>query len=69
MKFCPNCEGYHAVQISNTQETYTVHGREITVPVTVELCINCGQEIGSDAHDQEILDAVNAKYRREVDNQ
>jgi len=66
-KFCPGCEEYCETKISQRDETYTVPDRQITVPVTVELCANCGQSIGSDEDDQAILDAVHAEYRRQTD--
>jgi len=66
-QFCPNCEEYSETKIAERDDTYTVRDREITVPVTVELCANCGESIGSDEDDQAILDAVHAEYRRQAD--
>jgi len=66
-QFCPNCEEYCQTKVTKRNETYTVRDRQITVPVTVELCANCGQSIGSDEDDQAILDAVHAEYRHQAD--
>jgi putative zinc finger/helix-turn-helix YgiT family protein len=47
-------------------ETYDVRGRRITVTVEVEVCKHCGDGIGSDEHDQKVVDSVHAEYRRQA---
>lgn len=66
-KYCPNCEDYRRTKVVERDETYKARDRQITVPVKVELCAECDGSIGSDASDQEILDAVHAEYRRQAD--
>ena len=65
-KFCPNCEEYRQTKVAERDETYAVRDRNITVPVSVELCSACGESIGSDEDDQTILDAVHVEYRRQA---
>ena len=65
-KFCPRCERHRETRQVEGKETYTVRGREITVPVAREICRVCGEEIGSDEQDQCMLDAVYAEYRKQV---
>lgn len=66
-RFCPTCEDYCATSTEEREETYTVRGRDITVPVKAEVCAECGESLGSDEQDQAILDAVHAEYRRQND--
>lgn len=66
-KFCPGCEEYSDAKVVERNDTYKVRDREITVPVKVEICAGCGETLGSDAGDQEILNAVHAEYRRLAD--
>jgi YgiT-type zinc finger domain-containing protein len=65
--FCPACEDYRDTKLVEREETYTVSDRKITVPAKVAICTNCGESIGSDSDDQEILDAVHAEHRRQAD--
>jgi putative zinc finger/helix-turn-helix YgiT family protein len=65
-KFCPNCEEYRGTKIVERRETYDVRGRKITVTVEDEVCKACGEGIGSDEHDQKVLDTLHAEYRRQV---
>lgn len=64
--FCPACEEDRGTKTEEREETYEVRGRQITVPLTVTVCRTCGEELGSDEQDQEILDAVHGEYRRQV---
>ena len=66
-EFCPNCEACRETRVVEREETYTLRDRKITVPAKVALCCRCGKSIGSDETDQEVLDAVHAEYRRQVD--
>jgi len=66
-EFCPNCEDYRETNVLEHAETYTVRGRKITVPVRSKYCSSCGESIGSDDVDQEVLNAVYAEYRRQAD--
>lgn len=66
-EFCPTCEDYREGKEVEREELYTVRGTEITVPVTLTVCCTCGESLGSEEHDQEILDAVYAEYRRQND--
>jgi len=66
-EFCPNCEDYRETNVLEHEETYTVRGRKITVPVRSKNCSSCGESIGSDDVDQEVLNAVYAEYRRQAD--
>ena len=64
--FCPNCEEYRGTKTVERRETYEVRGRKITVTVEDEVCKACGEGIGSDDHDQKVLDTLHAEYRRQV---
>lgn len=66
-QFCPTCEDYSETKTVEREETYTVRGTEITIPVKVEVCETCGESLGSDEDDQAILDALHAEYRRQND--
>ena len=61
-EFCPNCEDYREVEILTKDEKYIIHDRVIIVPVRAAHCCTCGERIGSDKEDQEILDAAYKKY-------
>jgi len=65
--FCPTCEDNRETKTVERDETYTVRGREIAVPVTTTVCQTCGADVGSDEQDQRVLDAIHAEYRRQVD--
>ena len=64
--FCPRCEDYRKVEVVERDETYTVRAREITVPVKADVCNACGEILGSEEKDEEILAAVYSEYRRQV---
>lgn len=64
-QFCPTCEDFCPVRTEDRQETFKVRGCDITVPVSVECCANCGEMLGSDEQDQRIIDQVHAEYRRQ----
>ncbi|MBM4018458.1 MAG: DUF4065 domain-containing protein [Planctomycetes bacterium] len=65
--FCPTCEDYRETKTVDRRETYTVRGRKVTVPVKAAVCVGCGESLGSDEKDQEVLREVYAAYRREAD--
>ena len=65
--FCPNCEDYRNAHPITRDETYTVRGEVITVPVETMTCSECGESIGNDEQDRNILNAVHEEYRRRVD--
>ena len=65
--FCPNCEDYFDTKTQDREETYTVRGRKITVPVRVVLCVSCGESVSFGEQDQHVLDAVNTEFRKQVD--
>jgi putative zinc finger/helix-turn-helix YgiT family protein len=65
--FCPACEALRDTRRVEREETYEVRNQLFAVNVTVAVCAECGESLGSDEEDQEILDAVYAKYRREND--
>ncbi len=65
-QFCPGCEEYHATREETAYENYTYEGAMITLRVEKTVCAVCGEEIGSDEKDQEILDqiaAANEQYK------
>lgn len=64
--YCPYCEEYRTTHAVRQDETYTVRNREITVPVTAEICDICNKQVGSDEDDQRILDAAYAEYERQT---
>ena len=66
-KFCPICEDYCEIKTETVKDTYNVRGTDIEVSVQKELCVSCGEKIGSDEQDQQILDFVNAEYRKKTD--
>ena len=65
--FCPSCEEFRATKVVERKERYTVRGRKIEVPVRAEVCAECGEALGSDEQDQQVLDAVHAEYRSQAD--
>ena len=65
--FCPTCEDYIEVKTENIQETFTVRGTEIEIAVSRMVCVSCDENIGSEEQDQNILDLVNAEYRKKTD--
>jgi putative zinc finger/helix-turn-helix YgiT family protein len=65
--FCPNCEEYRLTKAVERTELYKVRGRDIEVPVRAEVCAECGEQLGSDKKDKQVLDAVYAEYRRQID--
>lgn len=66
-KFCPICEDYCETKTGIIKETFNVRGMDIEVSVSKELCVSCGEKLGSDEQDQQILDFVNAEYRKKTD--
>lgn len=64
-EFCPACEDYRATRTEQREETYQVRDSDVTVPVRISVCVQCGEEIGSDENDQKIIDAARAEYRRQ----
>jgi len=66
-QFCPTCEDYRATKTEEREETYTVRGREITVPVKTAVCAECGESLGSDDEDEKVLGAVYEAFRRKED--
>lgn len=64
-RYCPNCEDYRGFRAERRKETYTVRGKEITVPVDVEVCAECEEALSSEGGDQKILDEVNSAYRNQ----
>ena len=47
-KFCPICEDYCEIKTETVQETFNVRGMDIEVTVSKELCVSCGENIGSE---------------------
>ena len=56
--FCPNCEKECDVLEKSHEEIYHYKNVFVTVPLVSEFCIDCGERLGSDKKDQEILDYV-----------
>ncbi len=65
--FCPTCEEYRETRTVERKESYKVRGRKVIVPVTVTACVKCGEAVGGDEKDKEVLAAVYAEYRRQND--
>ncbi len=63
-KFCPACEDYRVFSTEKRGETYTVRGREISMPVTVEVCSACGESLFDEARDEDLLRRAYAEYRQ-----
>lgn len=63
--FCPTCEDLRETRRESREETYKVRGQDITVPVSVEVCANCGEALGDDEQDQQIIMAALDEYRRQ----
>lgn len=68
MEFCPRCEDYCETRDKERNETYQINGSDITVPVMVEICECCGEEIGSDEKDQHIIDKVRSLTKEKMMN-
>ncbi len=66
-KFCPKCEDYRETKTKTVRASFNVKGMDIEVTISKDLCVSCGEYIGSDEQDQQILDFVNAEYRRRTD--
>lgn len=66
-EFCPTCEDYREAKTVDRNETYTVRGTQITVPVKLNVCSTCGEDLSPDERDKEVVDLVRAEYRRQND--
>lgn len=66
-EFCPKCEDYRESETKTVRETFKVRGIEIEVSIPKQICVSCGENIGSDEQDQQILDVVYAEYRKRTD--
>lgn len=66
-KFCPTCEDYREIKTETIQETFNVRGKDVEVSVSREICSSCGDKLGSEEQDQQILETVNAEYRKRTD--
>ena len=60
--FCPNCLYLHTVETRKQEETYTIHGKEITVLAERTFCTGCDEMIGTDEQDEKIIADVKEKY-------
>ena len=60
--FCPSCESMHTVETRKQEETYTIHGKEITVLAERTFCNGCDEMIGTDEQDEKIIADVKEKY-------
>ena len=65
--FCPTCEAYRATKAVERMERYKVRGLDIEVPVKVEVCAECGEQLGSDEQDKHVLDTAYAECRQRMD--
>ena len=65
--FCPNCEMDQETTTAYRDQMYRVRDRSITIRVAEVVCGACGQAVGSDRQDKEILDAAYAEYRRQTE--
>ena len=63
-EFCPSCERYSEFATEDRRETYTVRGRDIEVPATVEVCAACGETLFDESRDEDLLRAAYSEYRR-----
>lgn len=63
-KFCPNCEEYRQVREEDRNETYKVRGKDISLPVHVEVCTTCGETIYDKARDSDLMHRIYDEYRR-----
>ena len=66
-KFCPTCENYCETKTKTVSEIFKVKGLDIDASFPREQCVSCGKTLGSDEQDQQILDFVNAEYRKRID--
>lgn len=66
-KFCPTCEDYQEIKTETIQETFNIRGKDVEVSVSRRICSSCGDKLGSEGQDQQILEAVNAEYRKRTD--
>ena len=64
-KYCPACEGYHPFSSTSRVETYRVRGKDICVPVIVDVCGKCGQAVFDEQRDEGVMREVYAAYRRQ----
>ncbi len=63
-KFCPSCERYSEFTTEDRRETYAIRGRDIAVPVTVEVCSACGETLFDESRDEKLLGTAYSEYRR-----
>lgn len=54
--FCPRCEDYRETRTARLRDTIMLHGCRIRLPYCAQVCTVCGEEIGSDAEDQALID-------------
>ena len=55
-KFCPTCEDYQEIKTETIQETFNVRGKDVEVSVSRRICSSCGDKLGSEGQDQQILE-------------
>jgi len=63
--FCPNCQTYSETRVETREETYKVRGKDVTMPVEVEVCLSCGETIFDETRDSDLLRRVYAAYREQ----
>jgi putative zinc finger/helix-turn-helix YgiT family protein len=61
---CPNCATERKAKQEKREETYTVRGQEITIPVVVDVCTSCGESVFNPEQDQALMERAYAEYRR-----
>ena len=59
-RFCPRCEDYCDCHVIGRSELYRIDDTVVTISITGPVCYDCGEELGSDASDQAIMDAIRA---------
>lgn len=63
-KFCPTCEDYREFALERRQERYVIRGRDIEVPVTIEVCRTCGKSLFDESRDDDLLKRAYGEYRK-----
>lgn len=64
LKYCHKCDGMKEITLSKVEEEYPVKGEPIVIDAEVAICSCCGEQVFSEEHDDNNLNAAYAVYRK-----
>ncbi|MGD8451947.1 MAG: DUF4065 domain-containing protein [Phycisphaerae bacterium] len=65
MHYCPSCETEREFVARRQTDTYDVRGLKVELPIEVEVCATCGEELFDEQRDARLLREAYAAYRRQ----